>query len=205
MSLTDSFLTIRHASDAVLKVLGSRFIGQARPAACESEAEAVIGDIRKQYYDATHSCYAYRTGMGSEVKFRYSDAGEPSGTAGRPIYSQIEGKGVTNIVVVVTRYFGGTKLGSGRLARTYSEVAAKAIEAAGIEEKFVTGRISFLIHHHDYDNVERLIRLYEGQRIFSDFSDEVRLEVEIRLSRIEEFKQALSEATSGRAIIDRKT
>ena len=111
---SDSYLTVKTAGQVEIKIKGSKFIGQALPCLSEEEAEATLAGIRKKYYDATHHCYAYKIGMGRNQKFRYSDAGEPSGTAGKPIYDQLEGKGLTNLIVIVIRYFGGTKLGSRR-------------------------------------------------------------------------------------------
>jgi len=198
MEPTDSFFTIKASSEIEIKIKGSKFYGRAQPCGSVEEAENILGEFRKKYYDATHNCFGYRIGFGKEIKFRYSDDGEPSGTAGRPIYDQIEGKDLTNLIIVVTRYFGGTKLGTGGLTHAYSDAAARAIEKAGVEEGFITGEINMVVQFPDYNLVERIIHQTGAGVINSDFADVVRLTVEIRLSHIENLKSKLIDGTSGR-------
>jgi uncharacterized YigZ family protein len=198
--ISDSYLTIGSASEIEIKIKGSRFFGRAFSCGDETEAENILKDIQKKYYDATHHCFAYRVGLGNESKFRYSDAGEPSGTAGRPIFDQIEGKNITNVIVVVTRYFGGTKLGTGGLTHAYSDAAAAVIEKAGVIEKYLTDSISMVVNFSDYNNVERLIHKYNANVTRQDFSDVVNLTIEVRLSLHEKIKDELIELTSGRII-----
>lgn len=198
MEAIDSFFTIKSSSEIEIKVKGSRFIGRACPCGNVDEAEQVLADIRKKYYDATHNCFAYQVGIGKEMKFRYSDDGEPSGTAGRPIYDQIVGKGVTNLIVIVTRYFGGVKLGTGGLTHAYSDATAITLGAAGIVEKFLTEKIRMTIQFHDYNMVERAVHQVGAVVIDSDFSDIVRLTVELRLSLAARLKENLINITSGR-------
>lgn len=202
MESPDSFLTIKSRSRIEIKIKGSKFIGQAVPCSDEADAERLLETVRKEYYDATHNCFAYRAGFGRGEKFRYSDAGEPSGTAGKPIYDQIEGKNLTNLMIIVTRYFGGTKLGTGGLTHAYSESASKAIEQAGIVERFITEEISITVQFPDYSVIERIIHQHDGKIISSDFSDVVRLTVEIRQSSAERLKEKLTDATSGRVIFE---
>ena len=198
MELSDSFFTIKSPSEIEIKIKGSKFFGRARQCENIDKAEKIIEEFRKKYYDATHNCFAYRVGFGKEIKFRYSDDGEPSGTAGKPIYDQIEGKNLTNLIVVVTRYYGGTKLGTGGLTHAYSDSAAQAINAAGIIEKFITRCISMTVEFHDYNIVERIIHQIGAKVIDSNFSDIVRLKVESRLSLINNLKAKLIDSTSGR-------
>ena len=198
MEAIDSFFTIKSSSEIEIKVKGSRFIGRVLPCESVDEAENVLGEIRKKYYDATHNCFAYQVGIGKEMKFRYSDDGEPSGTAGRPIYDQIVGKGLTNLIVIVTRYFGGVKLGTGGLTHAYSDTTAIALGAAGVVEKFLTEKIPMTIQFHDYNMVERAIHQIGAVVIDSDFSDIVRLTVELRLSLAAKLKDNLINITSGR-------
>lgn len=202
MESPDSFLTIESESSVEIKIKASKFIGQAVPCTDETGAEDILNGIRRRYHDATHHCFAYRVGIGNEMKFRYSDAGEPSGTAGRPIYDQIEGKELTNLIIVVTRYYGGTKLGTGGLAHAYSESAASAIEKAGVVERHVTREISITLRFSDYNAAERSIYEFGGRIVHSDFADVVKLTIAMRLSRIEQFKEKLIETTAGRAKID---
>lgn len=198
MELSDSYFTIKTSSEIEIKIRGSKFFGRARKCDSVDEAEGLIDEFRKKYYDATHNCYGYRIGFGKEIKFRYSDDGEPSGTAGKPIYDQIEGKGLTNLIIIVTRYYGGTKLGTGGLTHAYSDSAAQAIDAAGVIEEFITRCINLTVEFHDYNVVERIIHQCGAKVIDSDFSDIVRLTVESRLSAIDNLKAKLTDSTSGR-------
>jgi uncharacterized YigZ family protein len=202
MESPDSFYTIATDSEVEIKVKGSRFV--ARTAACTSkiEAEEILDNIRKKYHDATHHCFAYRVGMGRESTFRYSDAGEPSGTAGKPIFDRIEGKHLTNVIVVVTRYFGGTKLGTGGLTRAYSEAAAGVLEKAGVVKKYITKKISLTVPFPDYNSVERIIQQYKAAIVRQEFADVVELTVEVRISTAEQFINRLVELTSGRISIE---
>jgi uncharacterized YigZ family protein len=202
MDSPDSFQTIKSPSKIEIKIKGSKFIGQAIPCADEAEAEELLEAVRREYYDATHNCFAYRVGIGRGERFRYSDAGEPSGTAGKPIYDQIEGKSLSDLAVIVTRYFGGTKLGTGGLTHAYSESAAKAIEQAGIIEKFITEEISMTVQFPDYSVVERAVHQHDGRVIDSEFSDVVRLKIEIRRSSTDRLKDKLINITSGRVAFE---
>lgn len=197
--ISDSFHTIKEPSEIEIKIKASRFIGRAFPCQSESEADEMLGGIRKKYYDASHHCFAWRIGLEKEQKFRYSDAGEPSGTAGRPIYDRIEGKDLTNLIVIVTRYFGGTKLGTGGLTHAYSETAALAIEKAGVVERYLTDDIRFVVPYPDYGVVERLIYGHDGQLVSQDMSSGTPiLTVRLRLSLIKNFKDKITDVTSGR-------
>ena len=118
----DYYLTIQETSGAEIKIKGSRFIGIISPVADKVNAEKILIEIRKEFRNATHNCFAYRI---NSQEFRYSDDGEPSGTAGRPILSMIDKYQLQRVVLVVTRYFGGTKLGTGGLIRAYSQSADK--------------------------------------------------------------------------------
>nr|MBN2276566.1 YigZ family protein [candidate division Zixibacteria bacterium] len=202
MDTTDSFYTIKTVSEIENKIKGSRFIGQAYPCRDEFEAADILGRIKKKYFDATHNCFAWRVGFGHDTKFKYSDDGEPSGTAGRPIYDRIEGNGLTNTMVIVTRYFGGTKLGTGGLTHAYSEAAAATIEKAGVIEKYITGQLTMMIPFPDYNIVERALHQAGAGILESDFSDIVRLTVEIRRSLVEQIRERLIDLTSGRIRIE---
>lgn len=201
MDRPDSYKTIKNKSDIEIKIKGSKFIGRARPCLREKEAEDRLTFIRKKYYDATHNCFAFRLGLDKYQTFRYSDDGEPSGTAGKPIFDQIEGHDLTNTLVVVTRYFGGTKLGTGGLARAYSEAAGAALEAAEIIERFITRSLIMTVEFPDYNQVERIIHQLGGNIVGADFKEKVGLKVEIRLSLVQKLKESLINATAGRIII----
>ncbi len=199
-NIPDSYYTIAAESEIEIKIKGSKFFGRAFPCTDEVEAEDILKNIQKKYYDASHHCFAYCIGLGNKSRFRYSDAGEPSGTAGRPIFDQIEGRKLTNLIIIVTRYFGGTKLGTGGLTHAYSDSAAKAIEKAGVIEKYLTQKLAMVVNFSDYNNVERLFHKYDFEITRRDFTDIVELTVEIRLSSIDKIKDELIELTSGRII-----
>ena len=135
----DSYRTIAQSSCEELVINKSRFLGQAAPCATEEEALRFLQQKRQQYRDATHNCYAYTIGSNMGV-MRYSDDGEPGGTAGMPIIEVMKARGVTNCAVVVTRYFGGILLGAGGLVRAYSQGAAAALRASGVGTMHPTAR-----------------------------------------------------------------
>lgn len=125
-----AYRTVEMSSERELVVKRSRFIGRAFPVSGEEQALFLLEKIRKQHWDATHNCFAYSIGEKGTCA-RYSDDGEPSGTAGQPILEAIRSRGLTDVLVVVTRYFGGTLLGTGGLVRAYGASASEALEAAG--------------------------------------------------------------------------
>jgi len=202
MEKSDSFITIKKPAESEIKIKGSRFIGQVFKCDSEPQAVSILESVRKKFYDATHNCFAYRIGSDNDALFRYSDDGEPSGTAGKPIYDRIEGHNLTNLILIVTRYFGGTKLGTGGLTRAYSEAARSVLEKAGDLEVYITEQISFTVKFPDYGSVERIIHQLEARIVSSDFSDKIKMVVEIRLSLVKKFREAVTDATSGRIEIE---
>ena len=147
---------IRAAEDEFI-VNKSRFIGHGRPCATEDEALAFLADMRARYRDASHNCYAYIIGPNMGV-MRYSDDGEPGGTAGMPIIEVMKARGVTNAAVVVTRYFGGVLLGAGGLVRAYSQGAAAAINAAGVGVMHPTARYLMEIPYPMLNRMDRFLK-----------------------------------------------
>ena len=142
--IQDTYKSIAAPSDGLYKELGSRFIASAWPVETEEEVKAVVDGLKKKYHDARHHCYAYRLGLDGG-RFRANDDGEPSGSAGRPILGQIDSLGLSDILVVVVRYFGGIKLGIPGLIRAYKTSTADALAQATVVEK-VAGkdyRLSF--------------------------------------------------------------
>lgn len=136
MLFDDTYQTIEKYAEGTFRDRGSKFIGRAFPVQKEEEAKNILAEIRKKHHDANHHCYAYRIGFDKSV-FRMNDDGEPSGTAGRPIFGQIQSKDLTNILVIVTRYFGGTLLGVSGLINAYKTTAAEAISSTKIITKNV--------------------------------------------------------------------
>lgn len=140
--MADTYYTIVSPSEGVYKEKMSKFLAFAEPVASADEAKAVIARYAKKYFDARHVCWAYMVGS-ARTEFLSSDNGEPSGTAGKPILGQINSFGLTDVVVVVVRYFGGIKLGTSGLIVAYREAAREALSAAVIEERHDMGEISF--------------------------------------------------------------
>lgn len=133
----DTYKTIAKKTEGLFKDKGSRFIGLAYPVRSENEVKEIVAGLKKEYYDATHHCYAYYIGHIGTPAVRMNDDGEPSGTAGRPIYGQILSSDLKNILIVVIRYFGGTKLGVSGLINAYKETAKITIENADIIENAI--------------------------------------------------------------------
>lgn len=129
--MSDSYKTIATATEGMYKEKGSKFIAFAFPVYSEEEFKEKLATSKKDYHDARHHCYAFRLGVKMDI-YRFSDDGEPSSTAGKPIYGQIQSFGLTNIGIIVIRYFGGTKLGVGGLITAYKEAAKNALENATI-------------------------------------------------------------------------
>lgn len=135
--MQDSYKTIAKRSGALYKEKGSKFIGIAFPAINEDEFKATLDAIKSEYHDARHHCYAFKFGM-DDNNYRYNDDGEPSNSAGAPIYGQIQSFELTNIGIVVVRYFGGTKLGVGGLIGAYRQAAKEALENAQLVSKTIS-------------------------------------------------------------------
>ncbi|HYM20959.1 MAG TPA: YigZ family protein [Candidatus Kapabacteria bacterium] len=197
----DSYLTVfREYRAPELKISGSRFIPIIIPVATKQEAESALKRIRKEFYDATHHCYAYRLGINGEYS-RAADDGEPAGTAGRPILTILQGAELTNVLCVATRYFGGTKLGTGGLARAYSETARLAVEGAGKHEIFLTETFTLGCSYEELAPLERLLAQYDIRPSRSDFGDKVSLTVHVRRSLADKFSSEITEKFYGKVII----
>ncbi len=158
-AINDTYKTIDKpfVSD-VYKVKGSKFIGYAFPIANENDIQKVIKQTKDEHYKARHWCYAWQLGTEKDVKFRANDDGEPSNSAGQPIYGQIQSFGVTNILLVVVRYFGGTKLGVGGLVSAYKTSAKMVLEEAEIITK--TNNEVFKISF-EYKDMDRVLRVFK--------------------------------------------
>lgn len=200
MASADSFWSIRGAASAEIKVRGSRFIAEAFPVGSEEEAEGVIGRVRKRDYGATHHCTAYRIGADARI-FRYNDDGEPSGTAGQPILRQIEARELTNVLVVVTRYYGGTKLGTGGLARAYGDAAAGALGAANFVEHVISERVNVSFSYADTAAAERAIEKFAAEILDANYTDVTTMTLAVPRSRVKAFVESFTNALGGRGRI----
>lgn len=196
--MNDVYRTVRAYTRTEMKEKGSRFIGHIFPAPSREKAEQYIASIRKEYYDATHNCSAYRLGFGDQALFYYDDDGEPAGTAGRPMYQALTSAGLTNTLILVTRYFGGTKLGTGGLARAYGSTASLTIRQAEIIEKIRTDTIRLQTSYQDISGVMRTIELFHASILEQEYGEGILLTVAVRMSQADEFRQNLVNNTAGR-------
>ena len=201
MSASDEFLTIAEPCEITLKVRGSTFIGNVHPVSDRQAAEAILKAREKEYFDATHHCFAYRIGLPPLTVERFSDAGEPSGTAGKPILQAIQGRNLTDCIVIVTRYFGGTKLGTGGLARAYGGTASDLLDRAPILTRVLTQRIHIRFDYADTSAVMHLIQRCAGKIVESTYDSHSHLTVDVRLREMETFKTELVNCTRGTAEI----
>jgi uncharacterized YigZ family protein len=173
----------------------SRFLAIADLAGTPAAALALVAERRREHHDAAHHGFAFKVG---ELE-RYSDDGEPAGTAGKPILNAITAAGLESVAVVVTRYFGGVKLGPGGLVRAYGEAAREALARSGAEERFRRRCVSVAFDFDLTSPVHHLMQKFDAQTLDSAYSDRVQLTLELRRSRCTRFLEELRDATSGRA------
>ena len=178
--MQDTYLTIEATGEAIFKEKMSRFLSFAIPVSTVSEAKEYIELYRKEYYDARHVCWAYMIGH-ERTCFRANDNGEPSGTAGKPILGQINSNNLTDILIVVVRYFGGIKLGTGGLIVAYRQAAADAIAACNIVERLVEDTIHIRFEYPLMNDVMRIVK--EEQPTVLSQSFEMDCEMTLRLRR----------------------
>lgn len=174
----------------------SRFIGRCFPVESEEAALSMLGDIRKKHWDATHNCFAYRIGQAASVA-RFSDDGEPGGTAGMPIMEVLRSRDITDVLVVVTRYFGGILLGAGRLVRAYSHSAAEAVNAAGIVSYRPARELTIPMDYSRYGSLEQYIRSAAQVQDVS-FAENVIMRVAVDEAGLDAFIKELTERSDGR-------
>ncbi|MFZ5979741.1 MAG: IMPACT family protein [Candidatus Zixiibacteriota bacterium] len=201
--MEDRFYTIEKEARAELKIKGSRFIGESFLVHTPDEAFDRLNAVRKREYAATHHCYAWQTGLREQTAFKYSDDGEPNGTAGKPIYDVVLGGELTDILLVVTRYFGGTKLGTGGLARAYGDTAKQTLEKSGRKENFLKTRFRLELEFSLYDRWLKKIHALGATVTDSDFAERVTLTAEIRQSKADQLEASFIELTGGKGKIDR--
>ncbi|MCQ2139116.1 MAG: YigZ family protein [Bacteroidales bacterium] len=182
----DTYSSVAGASEGLYKELGSRFMAFAYPVESEEEVKLHVDAIKKEYHDARHHCFAYRLGLDG-ARFRASDDGEPSGSAGRPILGQIDSAGLSDILVVVVRYFGGIKLGVPGLIRAYKTATADAIQNAQVVEKIAgrDWRISF--PYLSMNSVMKLIKDMSLPQRDQDFGVSCAMTVRVRLAQESDF------------------
>ena len=180
-----------------LNISNSRFISSLAPAFSVDEARAFIQRIKAEFPDASHHVPVYLIGHGDTEIAHCSDAGEPSGTAGRPALAVLRGSGLGDVVVVVTRYFGGTKLGTGGLVRAYSEAVRLVVQAVPQAEKVLTHTILLAFPYTYLERVRLLVAAQAGTIVDETFAADVTLTARVNVERFSEFQSALSELTRG--------
>ena len=193
----DQYWTLNDFARSKLKIKGSIFIASVFPVSSESEARERIKKVSKETFDATHHCYAYKIKADESEIVKYSDAGEPHGTAGSPILSAIESEELSNVLVVVTRYFGGTKLGTGGLSRAYRQTAQAALRDCQKVKKFVTARFPFQFHISHIGRVKQILSRFDCRILEERFEDKVTTMVEVREGSLEKLKKELLDSTNG--------
>ncbi|UCE67390.1 MAG: YigZ family protein [Candidatus Zixiibacteriota bacterium] len=196
-SNSDGSLRIKEKCRHEEKVKDSRFIATAIPVNDEKEANTFIAEIKKEFHDASHNCSAWRIGRGNKSIYRYNDDGEPSGTGGRPILKAIEIRELSDICIVVTRYFGGTKLGTGGLSRAYGQLATELLKKCEIEKKYVTNTLEFSVGFDFVGVVHNIIDKFKVDLKDSQYGDDVLFIVEVRSTAYTAFMEKLTEATNG--------
>jgi uncharacterized YigZ family protein len=194
--IQDSYKSIAAESKGLFKDNGSRFIAHAYPVETEEEVKEIVAALKKEYYDARHHVYAYRLGYKGD-KFRANDDGEPSGSSGRPVLGQIDSCGLSDILVVVVRYFGGIKLGTGGLTRAYQNGVKEALPLLPVTEKKVLCRGLVEVDYAHVDRFYRLLPQYQARVAGEDFGASALFTVELPEDLFEACRDALREATDG--------
>lgn len=179
----DVYKTIEKAGEGIYSEKRSKFLAFAIPVSTASEVKEQVEAYQKKYYDARHVCYAYRLGEKGEL-FRANDNGEPSGTAGKPILGQIDSRELTNVLVVVVRYFGGIKLGTSGLIVAYRLAAAEALDATEHVQKTINGEITLRFPYHLLNDVLRVVKEEEPKVVEQIFDNDCLMRLSIRLSSL---------------------
>ncbi|MFN8712053.1 MAG: IMPACT family protein [Bacteroidota bacterium] len=180
MLFDDTYRTIAAPAEGLFKDRGSRFLAFAFPVTTEDEIKIHLERLRKEHFGANHHCYAWRLGVDKQ-RFRANDDGEPSGTAGRPILGQLQSFDLTNVAVIVVRYFGGTLLGAGGLVQAYKQSAAEALKAATIIEKHITEVYALHFNYDAMNAVMKLLKEFEAEQRSQVFEIECSLEFSVRM------------------------
>lgn len=185
---------VKEGQTLEVNIKKSRFIGILIPCSTEHEVLTHLKKLNEQHPNANHIAFAYRILSKNGLVTRMHDAGEPSGTAGKPIYQHLEGKNLINLLVAVVRYFGGIKLGAGGLTRAYGNSAKMVLEASKIIEYVEQCRLQLTIEYNQVQRIEYLLNQYQGRIIEQDFSDKVSLIVELPVKHENILIQEISNA-----------
>ncbi len=199
--LSDTYLTITQPSEGLFKEKGSKFLSFAFSVRTEEEIKNILASIRKEHYSARHCCFAWSLGQDHE-RYRVNDDGEPSGTAGRPIYGQIVSHNLTNILVVVVRYFGGTLLGVSGLIQAYKLAAADALDHAQIVTQTIEHILDIDFEYAAMNDLMLLIKEEQLEIVNSQFDLQCRITIKVRSSKLLEIESKIEKIEG---ILTRKT
>ncbi|WP_232686479.1 IMPACT family protein [Halobacterium zhouii] len=206
--MSEAYHTIAERNKAAFEVQGSEFVGYAAPAATVEEAEAFVAAVEERNADATHNvpCYRVRVesggpGTGYMLREYQSDDGEPTGSAGKPALNVLQQRDVENAVVVVTRYYGGTNLGVGGLARAYSRAVKDAVDAAGVIEQVPQERFTVTVEYDDSGTVRGILESADCE-FDAEYGEDVAFDVTVAREDADALRERIADATSGRAAVE---
>jgi uncharacterized YigZ family protein len=191
--MIDHYRTLTAPAEFRQKIERSEFLGVAFPVDTDDAFFSELALLTKRYFDATHLCWAFRLFANGEIRVRSADAGEPSGTAGKPILSAIEGVDLRDVAVVVVRWYGGVKLGTGGLSRAYRETAAETLRSAKLGDTYIYKRFRIVVPFDQLGVVFRLLDVPHIVLAAEHFGETNEFEIDVRLSRAEEFVKVLAE------------
>ncbi|MFC5971705.1 IMPACT family protein [Halomarina salina] len=201
--MTESYRTLAGPGEAAFEIRGSEFVGRARPVPDIDTAEAFVDDVRAEYDDATHNVPAYRVREGDStlgdgmLREYSSDDGEPSGSAGKPMLNVLQGQDLENVVVVVTRYYGGTNLGVGGLVRAYSRAVKESVAAAGVVEEVPHEPLRIVVDYDDSGTARGILES-TGVEFEAAYEEQVAFDVRVPTADADALRERLRSATSGR-------
>ena len=194
-----AYVTVQHHGKAEIYIKKSRFVANVAPVQTEDDAWSFIKGIRAEYGDASHNCFAFKAGLVQ----RMSDDGEPSGTAGRPILDVLAKQGLSETVIVVTRYFGGTLLGSGGLVRAYGQAAVAGVEAAGVTIAVLAIDMAITLDYTLVGKVQHLLAQSRALTLDSQFGQNITIACRVQAEAADDLESALAEASAGRIRTER--
>ena len=196
------YKTITSPTQSKITIKGSKFLGFAYPVDTIEEVESKLHNIRKKYYDATHHCYAWQLESGIDMTFRYNDDGEPSGTAGKPLYGVIQRLDITNVLVISVRYFGGTKLGTGGLIKAYGQSASDTLNEAKIKTVVKGDKLQFICSYEHHPVVAHCVNQYDLISFSQEFTETVRINLEVEEHLTKKLLEDVKNKTNGVVIGD---
>lgn len=186
----DTYFTISIKSSGIFKEKGSKFLAHAYPVNNLETVKTIIHELKKEFYDARHICYAYRLGYNGE-DYRINDDGEPSGTAGKPIYGQLLSHGITNVLVTVIRYFGGTKLGVSGLINAYKLATIDALTNNKIEERIIYKPLNLSFNYTQMNGIMKIVKNFNLVILAQDFKLKCTMQLAVRLNDFETIESQL--------------